>query len=184
MHIKKIGVLLLLGVMFFCSCGKKEQVERKNTTAVVENNNGTFLISENEDMVRNPNVESARAEGEMITVIVPNEDSTSFIEMKAQSVSSERIDAIISCMKQNNVFPAEIKVPSIDVKNGKATADFGKEFGNYIKTVGSTGEYYIMGSIVNSIIKNYGVEKVKITCNGKSIKTGHDIYDEYMEEYQ
>lgn len=184
MGAKRIIMLLFVGIMLLCSCGKKEVKQEASRTAVAENNNGAFLISENEDMIQNPEVESARVEGEMITVIIPDVNLTGFTEVKAQSVSPEKIDAIIRCIKANNVITADIKTPSVSVKKEKAVVDFQDDFGDFIKNMGSTGEYYIMGSIVNSVIKNYGVEKVKVTCSGKDIETGHNIYDGYEKEYK
>ena len=44
--------------------------------------------------------------------------------------------------------------------------DFSQEFGTYVGSMGTAGEWTIMGSVCNTFLNAYGCEKVKITVEG------------------
>lgn len=68
-------------------------------------------------------------------------------------------------------------VKSLDV-------DFNEAFGAYVCSMGTTGEYYTIGSIVNTFLDVYGCEKVKITVEGNTLETGHAEYPGYMNRFE
>ena len=59
-----------------------------------------------------------------------------------------------------------------------------KEFGDFVSTMGSSGEYTIVGSVVNTFLDLYGAEDVLILIEGESFETGHQLYDNYLQFYQ
>jgi len=62
--------------------------------------------------------------------------------------------------------------------------DFNEAFGAYVCSMGTTGEYYTIGSIVNTFLDVYGCEKVKITVEGNTLETGHAEYPGYMNRFE
>ena len=59
-----------------------------------------------------------------------------------------------------------------------------KKFGEYVSSMGSSGEYIIIGSVVNTFLKLYDAEEVLILIEGESFETGHQLYDNYLQFYQ
>ena len=57
--------------------------------------------------------------------------------------------------------------------------DFSQEFGTYVGSMGTAGEWTIMGSVCNTFLNAYGCEKVKITVEGGVLTTGHKEYKGY-----
>ena len=64
--------------------------------------------------------------------------------------------------------------------------DFNDEFRDLICSTGSSGEYIIMGSLVNTFLVNYSdvAESIFITVNGEILESGHVIYDFELSKYE
>ena len=58
--------------------------------------------------------------------------------------------------------------------------DFNMAFSELISSMGSAGEYYILGSVCNTYLDVYESEQIKITVEGEILSTGHAEYDNYM----
>ena len=57
--------------------------------------------------------------------------------------------------------------------------DFNTTFQNRVCSMGTSGEYIIIGSLVNTFLDNFkdAIESVYITVNGEILESGHVIYD-------
>ena len=84
-------------------------------------------------------------------------------------------------MIQAGVLPENIVFNSISKNGDTLTVDFGAEFQNFINSQGSTGEYLIIGSIVNTLISLNEVKYVQITVDEAVLESGHMVYDFPME---
>ena len=57
--------------------------------------------------------------------------------------------------------------------------DFNEAFRTRLCSMGTSGEYIIMGSLVNTFVDNFKdtVESIYLTVNGEVLESGHVIYD-------
>ena len=57
--------------------------------------------------------------------------------------------------------------------------DFNNAFRDLICSMGTSGEYIVIGSVVNTFLDNYSneIDSVYITVNGDVLESGHVIYD-------
>ena len=57
--------------------------------------------------------------------------------------------------------------------------DFNDAFRDLVCSMGSSGEYIVIGSVVNTFLDNYSdvAQSVFITVNGELFESGHVIYD-------
>ena len=64
--------------------------------------------------------------------------------------------------------------------------DFNDAFSDLICSMGTSGEYIVVGSVVNTFLDNYGdlVQSIFITVNGEIIESGHVIYDFELTRYE
>jgi hypothetical protein len=53
-----------------------------------------------------------------------------------------------------------------------------------MQSIGSSAEYYVIGSICNTYMDAYECEKVHITVNGEVLATGHAEYPGYLQRFQ
>ena len=75
----------------------------------------------------------------------------------------------------NNTLNSKIKILSVAIKGDLSTIDFSKELLDSCQ--GTTGETFAIDTIVNILTDIPGIKRVLIKLEGKTLETGHNIYD-------
>ena len=95
---------------------------------------------------------------------------------------------IVNALVQKSVLSSDVRVLKCEEQTVDGVksldVDFNEAFGAYVCSMGTTGEYYTIGSIVNTFLDVYGCEKVKITVEGNTLETGHAEYPGYMNRFE
>ncbi len=121
-----------------------------------------------------------------ITVYYSNEDATAFDSEEIQ-MGSFSAENILNALVDKGVVTADVKILSLEVKevDGKDTIeiDFNNAFASYISSMGTSGEYYIMGGVCNTFLDAYECDQIKITVEGGTLETGHAEYPGYMTQF-
>lgn len=159
---------ILLCCMLLCGCTTSNQDGETISTVQTEHNFST------------PSNNSMTSEFTTITVYVPNEDLDGFDTV---DITGDKL-SVPEAMVQAGVLPENIVINSFSWSEDTLTVDFGSEFRNLINNQGTTGEYMIIGSIVNTLITLNEVKYVRITVDGDILESGHVIYDFPMEFYE
>ena len=55
--------------------------------------------------------------------------------------------------------------------------DMNDAFLTQLRSMGTSGEYMLMGSLVNTFLDNYTAGSILVTVNGAVPESGHVIYD-------
>ena len=122
-----------------------------------------------------------------ITIYTSNDDATAFV---AESVKIDELtpENIVKVLIEKSVLPSDVQVLKCDKQTidgvKSLDADFNEAFGAYVCSMGTTGEYYTIGSIVNTFLDAYGCEKIKITVEGNTLESGHAEYPGYMNRFE
>lgn len=122
-----------------------------------------------------------------IKVYVCNDDATAFV---AESVKIDELtpENIVNALIEKSVLPSDIQVLKCDKQTidgvESLDVDFNEAFGAYVCSMGTTGEYYTIGSVVNTFLDAYGCEKIKITVEGNTLESGHAEYPRYMNRFE
>lgn len=122
-----------------------------------------------------------------IKVYVCNDDATAFVSesLKIDELTPENI---VKVLIEKSVLPSDVQVLKCDKQTVDGVEsleiDFNEAFGAYVCSMGTTGEYYTIGSVVNTFLDAYGCEKVKITVEGNTLETGHAEYPGYMNRFE
>lgn len=122
-----------------------------------------------------------------ITIYTSNDDATAFV---AESVKIDELtpENIVNALVQKSVLSSDVQVLKCDKQKVDGVEslkiDFNEAFGAYVCSMGTTGEYYTIGSVVNTFLDAYGCEKVKITVEGNTLETGHAEYPGYMNRFE
>ena len=122
-----------------------------------------------------------------IQLYVSNDDATEFV---SESVKIDELtpENIVNALVQKSVLPSDIQVFNCEVlivDGGKSlVVDFNEAFGAYVCSMGTTGEYYTIGSVVNTFSDAYGCEQIKITVEGNTLESGHAEYPGYMNRFE
>ena len=122
-----------------------------------------------------------------ITIYTSNDDATAFVSdsVKIDELTPENI---VNALIEKSVLSSDVQVLKCDKQTVDGVEsleiDFNEAFGAYVCSMGTTGEYYTIGSVVNTFLDAYGCEKVKITVEGNTLETGHAEYPGYMNRFE
>ena len=157
----------------------KNKVDQKEKNK--EEQSGENSEEQSEDTVSN---EDKSVE---IQLYVSNDDATEFV---SESVKIDELtpENIVKVLIEKSVLPSDVQVLKCDKQTVDGVEsleiDFNEAFGAYVCSMGTTGEYYTIGSVVNTFLDAYGCEKVKITVEGNTLETGHAEYPGYMNRFE
>lgn len=122
-----------------------------------------------------------------IKVYVCNDDATAFV---AESVKIDELtpENIVNALIEKSVLSSDVQVLKCDKQTVDGVEsleiDFNEAFGAYVCSMGTTGEYYTIGSIVNTFLDAFDCEQIKITIEGNTLETGHAEYPGYMNRFE
>ena len=154
---------------------KEEQEETKQTEEADDKQGGDDQQTSDEAQT-----------GVNIKVYCSNADASGF-ESEEVSIQSLSSDEVLKALVGKGVLPVDVSLLSFKEfeKDGEKALDldFSEEFYSYIKTLGSSSEYYIVGSVCNTFLDAYGCDKVHITVDGEVLATGHAEYPGYMGKF-
>ena len=119
-----------------------------------------------------------------VKIYYPDDSGMKLVEVEREIVVDDSIDkytAAVETLKEEpdaenltTIFPKKAAVRKVTVRDGLATVDFD---GSILKGFvgGSTGEEFLIGSIVNTLTNFPEVKRVKFLVDGKEIETlsGH-----------
>lgn len=196
---KKMVVMLLIGVLLSVSAcsnsGKADtlQSDSQNTEQIVvdrdktektEDNNKNEVSNEANKEHNQMNQENKYVE---IKVYVSNDDATEFV---SESVNIDELtpENIVNALVQKSALSSDIQVLKCEEQTvdgvKSLNVDFNEAFGTYVGSMGTTGEYYTIGSVVNTFLDAYGCEQIKITVEGNTLESGHAEYPGYMNRFE
>lgn len=91
---------------------------------------------------------------------------------------------IWTSLKEAQVVGKDTEVLSL-MKNGdKLELDVNTEFGNQLRSSGTTGEEELLHCVVNTYLDAYECEEIKITEEKEVLISGHAEYDNYMKRFE
>lgn len=91
---------------------------------------------------------------------------------------------LINLLVEHEMLPEGVRVLNYQLENGIITLNVSAEFGEAMKGLGSTGEYLMIGSLVNTFLDVYDAEGMDLTSAGRHLESGHDIYDYILKFYE
>lgn len=195
---KKIFIGLLTGVLLsisacsnsastdFAQSENQEVEQQKDNNVDQKNENKEEQSGENSDE-KSENTVSNEDKSIEIKIYVSNDDATAFV---SESVKIDELtpENIVNILVQKSVLSSDVRVLKCEEQTVDGVksldVDFNEAFGAYVCSMGTTGEYYTIGSIVNTFLDVYGCEKVKITVEGNTLETGHAEYPGYMNRFE
>ena len=164
---------------------KTEQQEDKNN-ADQKDENKEEQSGENSDE-KSQNTVSNEDKSVEIKVYMSNDDATAFVSESVE-IAELTPENIVNALIEKSVFSSDVQVLKCDKQTVEGVesleVDFNEAFGVYVSSKGTTGEYYTIGSIVNTFLDAYGCEKIKITVEGNTLETGHNDYPGYMDRFE
>lgn len=190
--IKGIILLTMLLSLTACETASNAKVQKEQTGSQQKETDDTTDKEQTEDVDSDTEVDKSESEEPQqipvsISVYYCNDDATAFDteQVEIESLSPENI---IAALAAKGATDADIEVVSFEKTevDGQPAIDLdlSKSFERYVSSVGSTGEYYAIGSIGNTFLRAYDCERIKITVEGNVLETGHAEYPGYLTMFQ
>lgn len=127
------------------------------------------------------------AETATITVYYSNADATAFESSEVQ-IASLSPEAVLEALVSQGALTADVAEDSFTMStvDGKASIelDLNSAFATYVSNMGTTGEYYTVGALVNTFLDAYECEQIRITVDGEVLSTGHAEYPGYLSRFE
>lgn len=117
-----------------------------------------------------------------LTLFLPD-DNAEKLEPKEVTVSEITAETILQQLILEGVLPEDVEINAFTCQSSEMTIDFNAPFAQLMNSMGTSGEYMIMGSVVNTFLTAFGAERVTVTVNGGTLETGHSIYDTPLSLY-
>lgn len=200
---KRILILVLAGMFCFTACNqgadgpaeepktqeeekKDPEEEKKDEEETEDEESGDTQSGDGQEQKTDEETE-VPAEKVKINVYNSNDDATAFIsnETEIEALTPEKV---MEALADQGVVPSDVQVLHFEqsVVDGADTVllDVNGAFASYVSSMGTTGEYYVIGSVCNTYLEAYGCEKIKITVENGTLESGHADYPGYMTMYQ
>ena len=198
---KAYGVMLGLALVMACSScgGEKEQTGGEEPAVETTTEATTEASTEpSAEVTEEPAIEES---GENTTQESQNKEEEPdgveiyFGDENAENIEKEVIekqditeDLLLEKLVEHDILTDDISVKSFRevTTDGKKTLelDFSQEFQELLFNQGSSGEYIMIGSVVNTFLDAYDAEEIIITVGGNVLESGHNTYEGPMGYFE
>lgn len=173
---RKIVLILFAAMLVFGGCGKEEEKQPEKKPVQSEEVKDPIEDEQQDDLEDDDRKEEQKLEVYYV------DELTGEIAEKDEVITGELSEAIISKLKETAVLSqeCEIEVISVNTSEEKMEIAVNSGFGEYIRSMGTTGESQVLECVVRTYSEAYDCDGVKITENGNPLETGHAVFDGYI----
>lgn len=162
----------------------KEGIE--NVTSEVSNFAGK--VQESVDSSGQESVEEEMdLEEDVVQIVVfyPDEGVEYFLEEKVSiETTGNWVTDVIESLIKKGILPEEVIVEAYEIEGEQLTIVLSEEFEMFLNQFGTSGEYMVLGSIVNTLLYAGQLKEVMILIEDGYLETGHAIYDYPWERFE
>ena len=127
------------------------------------------------------------SEGMSITIYFENENADGF-DTKNVKVEKLTAENLIEQLRKKGVLAEEVQINSFEETEDEGEKalkiDLNKEYLKELQSMGSSGEYMLMGSVCNTFLDAYECNKIQVTVDNQEIVTGYTDYLGYMGKFE
>jgi len=116
------------------------------------------------------------------TLYFGNENADGFLTTQVE-VTEINESVVLEKMKEAGVLPENVEIITIASDGSQLKIDVNRAFYDHLRTMATSGEMILMGSVVNTFLNAYQAESVFLTCEGEIMESGHMVYDFPMEYF-
>ena len=169
-------MMLLMSVLLLVMIGCES---RPITPTVPTGDTAQKEQVQNEQSQEEPLQEEA-AEPVNVVIYYSNIQADGFAtkEMQIESLTPENL---IDELAKVNIVSIDTKVKGFSEADQSLTLDLSKDFEQYLGMMGSSGEYVVLGGVVNTFLDAYDAKEILITVDGNVLESGHAVYDKPLE---
>ena len=118
-----------------------------------------------------------------VDLYLPNDSVDGFV-VTAATTDGEPAN-IVALLVEKKALPAGCALNSFTTTGANsAKVDMNAAFGQAMNSTGTTGEYMMLGSLVNTLLTYFELEEITLTIDGQVLETGHSIFDFPLRFYE
>ena len=180
---KKLTLFLL------CSLILAGCAQESNVNDAVEGT-GTSLDTSILETIPTIPPETTEPETLLLTIFSPDDSAEGFVqsqvevEFVAEPVIVEQLILAGVLSEGTQINLCELSASSDAPGWTQLHVDFNEAFRDRILSMGTAGEYTILGSVVNTFLTAYNAQSMTITVDGQVLESGHAVYDQPLEFFQ
>lgn len=187
---KLFFAMCCLTAVLAIGCGKKNSTDTKNPEQVekqdnTKTDNADKNDTKNDNEKDNNDKTASETTKGMMQIYFINMDSG---EIQTEKVETEDLSAekTWSLLQEYGVLTQECRMNSFKVNEEEKTIDLDVDegFGNYIRSMGTTGETEVLACVVNTYLDSFQCERIKITEAGHTFETSGAVLAGYMTKQQ
>lgn len=144
---------------------------------------GVVVLSKQADLHAASSVPaSASSEAKTAQLYLPNDNMDGFVPTSEKFNGD--VAVLVELLAERDAIPQDSAVNAFQPDGlGGAALDMNAAYGAALSSTGTTGEYIMLGSLVNTLLKTYALDSIRLTIDGTDLNTGHDIYDYDLHFY-
>ena len=190
----RLAVLFFLLVMNMTACNRNsseviEQTEKQDLYKSEEGNKDkkndkNQKQKEDEELKQEQTQETDKS---ILNIYFSNDDATAFVSEEVQ-IDALTPEAVLNALISKGAVAADVQIlafNTVTVDNKPSVEiDFNPAFSTFVTNMGSTGEYFAIGSVCKTFLNAYNCEQIKITVEGQTLTTGHAEYPGYLTAFE
>lgn len=110
------------------------------------------------------------------TLYLPD-DQAQWVRSETVTLSECTAEALIAQLAAHQALPESVQVRSFSQEGQALSLDLSQEFGTYLSSMGTAGEYVTLASLTNTLLTALDADSLTLTVEGSILETGHAIYD-------
>ena len=115
-----------------------------------------------------------------IKLYLPNADADGLRTVTTQTDGTA--EHIVQLLVEYGALPEDAMALWIQIHDG-ILLNMNAAFAEALDQLGTTGEFLMLGSLVNTMLRFFDLDSIIITAEGETLETGHNVYDEPMEYF-
>lgn len=161
---KKILYLFFVAIMLFglAACNK------------ISSNNDTIEAETMHILTEAPN--ESVFQRLSYSIYIPNANADGF-DVEIILTDDISAETVLTELIYRNILPDTVSINSSKIDNRMITIDFNQAFADVVCSMGTSGEFMIVGSVVNTFLDAFQAESIYFTVDGQVLESGHTIYD-------
>lgn len=180
LFISMLTVLCLLAFSF-AGCGRDSEEGTKQTNIEKSGPGSENPVSDEENGAETESGPSSVEEPETRNVTIYYVDGET-AEIAEKNVEIKDEYDIWENLKESGILTegCELLSLNVDQSEKKIDMDFNTATGDWIRSMGTTGETQIIGCIINTYLEAYGCDGIRLQEEGQPLQTSHGAnYDGY-----
>ncbi len=181
---KRMALAMMFVLMVFAACDQPKDFADTAGTAGPEER---VEVSVAAARPVGTDVEYACAEWEEMAVYYSNGKADG-LEKEVLAVEEMTPEEMVKSLSRHNIVSIDTKVLGFGETDGQGrkllALDLSGAFGEYVKTMGESGEKVVMAALTNTFLENYGADGLVLTVEGEVLETRHASYGEELTFWQ